>query len=448
MRDCNRESSGAYKADNCERDLTVDWIAKFVNRDGAQCLRFQQGNDAVLPVDLRCDLIARKAGKRTTMASLELLESYLKQDPDNLELLARAVDTAISCQKADRALAHADRALALAPGHVQFSYRRAVALRRLDRIEEASSELEDLALADNAHVVPLYELAELRFQQGRYEAALEVIDRVLAAPAYADVVPGADLLHARCLHFLGRLEEAIAHLESLLDRAPNRLDLSGPLATLYLDAGRMQDATRLYAQAASAGRLTPELHCVGGFVALQAEDIPLALDRFSNALSARSDDGRAHLGAGLAAAAGQDLDTAAMHLQRAVAAMPTHLGTLNALAWIQILRGEVDAAESTLSNANAVDRSFGETYGGLAVIAALRRDGQRARELIRTALRLDRNSYSAAYASLLLKHGTERGDVAVNEALQFLAKQQPAGAEDLRTIAQRYLARAKSRVGK
>ncbi len=71
------------------------------------------------------------------------------------------------------------------------------------------------------------------------------------------------------------------------------------------------------------------------------------------------------------------------------------------LAWMQLLSGPLDAAEATLEHAKTIDHDFGETYGGLAVVAAMKGNASRAREMIRTALKLDRNSFSAAYASLL-----------------------------------------------
>ena len=49
------------------------------------------------------------------------LAGYLASDPDNLELLAAVVDAAIVGGVPERAVTHADHALARAPGHPQFS---------------------------------------------------------------------------------------------------------------------------------------------------------------------------------------------------------------------------------------------------------------------------------------------------------------------------------------
>ena len=77
----------------------------------------------------------------TPPADYTRLAGYLASDPDNLELLAAAVDAAIDGGVPERAVAHADHALALAPGHPQFIYRRAVALRRGGQLDAARAAL-------------------------------------------------------------------------------------------------------------------------------------------------------------------------------------------------------------------------------------------------------------------------------------------------------------------
>lgn len=368
------------------------------------------------------------------MPSLDRLRQYLASDPNNLELLATVADTAIREGLPEMALTHVDHALQLRPGHLQFAYRRAVALRRAGREQEAFDALTVLTTAADAHAVPLYELADLHFQRQEFEAALATLERVIATPDYRLHTPQADLLCIRALHHLGRLDEAIEQAEAALQGQPGRADLTGALATLYLDAERSADAARLYAQAAQTGAVTPELQCVGGYLALQAEDLATARTRFELTLAERPDDGRARLGAGLVAAAEQDLPAAVSQLEQAARCMPSHLGTWNALAWMQLLSGQLDAGEATLEHAKSIDRSFGETYGGLAVVAAMKGNAERAREMIRTAFRLDRNSFSAAYASLLLQHGTSNSQTVRASALEFLAKQPAPGGGSLQKM--------------
>jgi Flp pilus assembly protein TadD len=64
--------------------------------------------------------------------------------------------------------------------------------------------------------------------------------------------------------------------------------------------------------------------------------------------------------------------------------------------------GDVGGAQSAFERAMSVDRNFGETHGGLAVVAALQSREEDARQLVRRALRLDPKSLAARYAEMLL----------------------------------------------
>jgi len=110
-----------------------------------------------------------------------------------------------------------------------------------------------------------------------------------------------------------------------------------------------------------------------------------------------------------------DLPRAHEVLDHAVRAMPDHIGTWHALAWTQLLQGDSDAAEASYRNAYALDRNFGDTHGGLALIDALRGDFDSAEQGIKRALRLDPNAITARYAQTLVMEG--RGDTASSETL-------------------------------
>jgi tetratricopeptide (TPR) repeat protein len=247
------------------------------------------------------------------------------------------------------------------------------------------------------------------------------------------------------MHYLGRLDEAMACARGSLALRPEQAPMRGALATLLLDAERMTEAEQVVAEASSTGLVTPELTCVSGYLALGREDSSAAEARFAETLKARPQDGRALLGAGLAAAAVQDLPRALGHLQAAAQAMPGHLGTLNALAWMQLLAGQLDAAASTFEQALEVDRNFAETHGGLAVVAALRGETAAAEERVRTAHRLDRNSFSAAYAAMLLRNGSQPNARTTEAMLQFLAQQPAPGGGSLKDLVLRRAGRLAAR---
>jgi Flp pilus assembly protein TadD len=89
------------------------------------------------------------------------------------------------------------------------------------------------------------------------------------------------------------------------------------------------------------------------------------------------------------------------------------------LGWIHIMRGNVLAAQLAFQRALAVDRTFGESHGGLAVIAVLQGQELNARTSIKRALRLDPQSMSAQYAQMLLlqSHGATEEARGILEAV-------------------------------
>jgi Tfp pilus assembly protein PilF len=84
------------------------------------------------------------------------------------------------------------------------------------------------------------------------------------------------------------------------------------------------------------------------------------------------------------------------------------------LAWNQLLRGDSEAAEASYRSAYDIDRNFGDTHGGLALVAALRGDYDGAEQSIKRALRLDPDAVTARYAQALVMEA--RGDVEGSEA--------------------------------
>jgi hypothetical protein len=70
------------------------------------------------------------------------------------------------------------------------------------------------------------------------------------------------------------------------------------------------------------------------------------------------------------------------------------------------LRGDLQQAEQTFAQVLAMDRNFGESHGGLAVVHALQGKKAQAAEGAERALRLDPESLAAVYARMVLSGDT------------------------------------------
>jgi hypothetical protein len=85
---------------------------------------------------------------------------------------------------------------------------------------------------------------------------------------------------------------------------------------------------------------------------------------------------------------------------------------------MHLMGHELDAAEQAFQSAMTHDHNFGETYGGLAIVAALKGQRQEADEFIRTAAKLDKRGSNLGVAVVLLRSGARSLDAAVvREAL-------------------------------
>jgi len=339
----------------------------------------------------------------------ERLQSYLSQDPGNRALRCEVVEAWMAAQRLEQAYTVALEGLSRDPAHAQLRYQRGVIERMTGRLHEATRTLTDLVeelrrSGDPAQVVRL-ELARVQAGLGQHQACMDVLGGVQVADLPEPLRAEADFLRLRALHQQGDLEAAAEIAERLHREHPAEPAFTAALATLYLDAQRLDDAARLFAQAQAQGGVNAELSAVGGYLALDAADLRAAEHRFELSLSLTPDFGRAWLGLGLTQAANGDRKTARESLAAACRHMPTHLGSWHALAWLQLLDGDLDGAQASFDAALAADRTFGDSHGGLAIIAVLRGQADTARELMRTGHRLDRQSMNVGVAGLLLERG-------------------------------------------
>jgi len=78
------------------------------------------------------------------------------------------------------------------------------------------------------------------------------------------------------------------------------------------------------------------------------------------------------------------------------------------LAWCQIVKNDFVAAEASFNRSMEIDRNFGETHGGLAVVHVMQNRIDIAEPEIKRALRLNPQSFAARFAQSLLAHKPTR----------------------------------------
>jgi Flp pilus assembly protein TadD len=331
-------------------------------------------------------------------AELERIERYLASDSGNTLLLVKALDLCLALGRIDAARRHADAALQLSPGDPLIQNRHGNVLIAQGKLEAAAQVFEAL-LRQTADASIAFNLAFARYRQGRHAQARAALQPYMQS---GDIGAAAATLFARILHHLGDFAAARELVQRQMPRCGGDAEFLAAASLLLFDDDQLQDAQRLSSAALATGARPLEALVVAGSLALGRDDADTATALFKEALALSPDDGRSWAGLGLASLLKGDTAQASEQLKRAVSKLPTHIGTLHALGWCQIVRGELADAQQTFRNALALDRNFGESHGGLAVVHALQGNQSEAEEGVQRALRLDPQSLSARYAEMVL----------------------------------------------
>lgn len=374
----------------------------------------------------------------TSRTRLLRVRDYLVQDPANLNLLAEAADLSLAMGDIAAARAAIEQALGAKPGDPYFRSRLSTtALARQDW-DEAVSICRALVEEGHDAAAIRYNLARGLCFSGQHAEARTVLERLQGVEEAPEDV--AQLL-IRTLHALGEVNEAIRVASAHLASRPEDHVVAGMLSLLHIDNNDLESARKWSAQALAGAPQNLDALLAAGTVQLASEDEQAATRTFDSAVAASARNGRAWVGKALAKLLSFDLVGARADFEQAVRYMPTHIGTWHGLAWVQVLQGDLDAAALSFERALDLDRNFGESHGGVAVVAAFRGQWAEAESHCRTALRLDPQSFSGRFVQSLRLQRLGRGDTARQLIERILRGQAAPGGGTLADMVLRISAR-------
>lgn len=334
-----------------------------------------------------------------TTARLVRLEAYLREDPGNATLLAETVMVALESGAAERAEAILASAPASIAGDIQIEHARGMVALAQHRFSDAIAVFDSLLHSGVAESTVRFNLAYALFRSGEHAQAAQHLQQLLSEPD----APAETLAYLmRCHHHAGEPAKALDTWKA----APARLKTAQAMAVASLaclDEGRTGDALSLADDALSGAASPVEALVVRATLGVGAGETALATQLLERAIAQAPEDGRVWSAMGMAWLAQGDAARAEEGFRRASRFMPGHIGTWLALGWCQILRKDLTGAQASLEVALSIDRNFGETHGGLAVLAALQGRQADARQAIERAQRLGRSGFSAQYAEAILK---------------------------------------------
>lgn len=353
-----------------------------------------------------------------------ILAELLDSDPANPDLLFDTAQAAYAERNYDAAadlVARHDRAAGATPASRHLA--GLIAMARGDWSDAAETFAGLIAGGEDAAAIR-FNLGWALAMDGRKAEALAAIDDDVALSNGA-----AAQLYVGLLHEAGAMNEGLAFARTALGSFPDHRGLNATVSTLAIDAEDL-DLARETARRAGDH---PDALVTAATLALNADDVTTAARAFEAVLARDPHHPRARIGRGLVALYGDDPAAAADDLDAGAERFGTHLGSWIAAGWAHVLAGDMATAKARFERASAIDDSFGETQGSLAVVSLATGDLDEARRRTEIALRLDRDSFSAALASAMLANAA--GDAKTAQRIVALAMRTPVDASG-RTIGQ------------
>jgi tetratricopeptide (TPR) repeat protein len=267
----------------------------------------------------------------------------------------------------------------------QYAVEKAWLAQQKGGVEAAARSLaaSDVDLSDPATEPALRALVDAELATGQDDQALARIDAALRKhPDRASLhdARGRALLHA------GRLDGARAEFERALARNPSYGPAKAGLGVLAFQAGDLAQALSLFDEAVDAPIPDPEAAYRAAQVAQALGRKDEAERRYRSALADQPD----HVGANndlawVLAEQNKSLDTALELAQRAVRLSPM-ASTWDTLAYVQMQRGEGDAARQTLEGALEKQAGQPTLLYRLALVRESAGDREGAANALRQAL--------------------------------------------------------------
>ncbi|MGU9827650.1 tetratricopeptide repeat protein [Pseudomonas sp. LF242] len=337
------------------------------------------------------------------------LLTFLGHDPGNLTLLCDAMGLAIELgdQVSGRKLIEHVNNHRIEDPRV-FAHGAHLLLQAGDY--SAAGAFGDRAItAGISDPAVMYNTALGHFYSADFEAATTLLTHL----TQHDDCPAVTLLmHARALHQLEQTEEAEALVIRAQQLEPDNLDIRGLLALLRYENDKLPQALSTAHDTLAVDPDQRDALIACATVQFEQHNVAAARKAWHHTLKVYPDCGRAWSGLGLLEFSELEFELAENHLKTAVQWMPNHIGTWHLLAWIYILRKDSAQARAALDKSYALDRSFGDTHGGLAVIDIMEGHSDLARKGIRRALMLKPDSLAAHYAQALLLQQAGRAEEA------------------------------------
>lgn len=321
------------------------------------------------------------------------LIALLETDPQNLSLLSGVAEAALESNRPQLAHTMLERYAALARLPEHEAGLAGLAAMQTGAFDTASTQFRTLLDRHPEDPALRFNLAWSLAMLKDFEGALKLLDQPTV-----DSLSQAATLKLQLLHDQGQFEDAFEQGKQSLERHPGNQALLASMSTLALDVEDIGFAKKC---AEHAGDL-PEAQTTLGILALAEQQHAAARQHFDKAFSRAPHAPRTLLGKGLVELATGNPASAASDMERGAQLFETHIGSWIGAGWAYLLANDVKGSRRCFETAYGLDDAFAESHGSLAIIDLVEGRPEDAKRRIDVALRLDRDSFSAAFAKACL----------------------------------------------
>ncbi|MBA2655989.1 MAG: tetratricopeptide repeat protein [Tatlockia sp.] len=328
--------------------------------------------------------------------------NYLKQDPDNLNLLISISDGyrqsgefALAQSYLDRAKALNSEACIAQQGYIDI---------HLGKFEEAKQAFTKALDKENLSLIR-YALAVCHYSLDEIPEGIEVLSPLLVHGSSNYEV---EILMAKMMRDQYRLDEAIKLLEATIQHHGATEECYALLAEIYFDCEELELAKNAAKQTLLLAPDNYEAQIVLLLLGLTEGETTVA--EINHLLMRNPEDARLWFALGTTLLRQMKLQEAEKAFEKAAELEPVFCDNWISLGWCQLFLNKLSDAKASYQKAIAIYEESPEGWGGLALVASLNTEFTDAEELIAKTRELDDQSFLADIAEIISTQQAESGE--------------------------------------
>ncbi|CDZ77049.1 cellulose synthase subunit BcsC [Legionella massiliensis] len=324
---------------------------------------------------------------------------FLEQDPNNFNLLLSVSDSYRQLGDFASAQLYLDKAKKI-DSEGCFAQQGIIDLN-LGHFEEAKDALHKALLKEDLPILR-YGLAVCYYSLQEINKGIEVLSPLLA---HGSSTYEVELLMAKLLHQSNRLDEAVKSLETTIENHGQSGEALALLAQLYFDGNEVELADDAAKQALVISPNNYEAQILR--ILLHLTDGDATLEQINKLLAKETKDARLWFALGTIHLRELSLHSAEEAFLKAAELEPLFCDNWISLGWCQLFLDKLSEAENSYKQAIQIYEESPESWGGLALVYALRGEIQKATTMIKKAKDLDSHCFLADIARIIVSQHSD-----------------------------------------